>query len=34
MKGGNKLSKINTITNNNNPENIDWWINIEKKSIY
>ena len=31
MKGGNKLSNIESITTENNPENIDWWINIEKK---
>lgn len=31
MKGGNKLSKIDTITDDNCPENIDWWIDIEKK---
>jgi len=31
MKGGNKLSKIDTITNEKSPENIDWLIDIEKK---
>ena len=31
MKGGNKLSKIDTITDEKSPENIDWWIDIEKK---
>jgi len=31
MKGGNKLSKIDTITSDISPENIDWWIGIEKK---
>jgi len=31
MKGGNKLSKIDNNTSENTPENIDWWINIEKK---
>jgi len=31
MKGGNKLSKIDTITDDKSPENIDWWIDIEKK---
>lgn len=31
MKGGNKLSKIENITQDITPENIDWWIHIEKK---
>ena len=31
MKGGNKLSQIDSITSHNTPENIDWWVNIEKK---
>ena len=31
MKGGNKLSNIEANTIENTPENIDWWINIEKK---
>jgi len=31
MKGGNKLSKIESTITDNTPENIDWWINIEKK---
>ena len=31
MKGANKLSKIDSITEDKSPENIDWWIGIEKK---
>jgi len=31
MKGGNKLSKIETDETDLTPENIDWWIYIEKK---
>jgi len=31
MKGGDKLSQIKTIKTDLTPENIDWWIYIEKK---
>ncbi len=31
MKGGKKLSHIESNSTENTPENIDWWINIEKK---